>query len=390
MKISVIGLGYVGWSLSVLLSQKHTVIAYDTDKKKIDNISNNSYPIADEDAEFLLSTKTLNLNTTSCIDGVFENSDYIIVCTPTNYDITTESFDTSIVEKVIADSVNYNKKASIIIKSTVPFGFTDKMRNIYNTNKIFFSPEFLREGKALYDNLYPSRIVIGDTTTEAIKFGKMLHECSKLSIDQVNIHYMTSNEAEAVKLFSNTYLAMRVAFFNELDTFSEFNNFSSRKIISAISEDIRIGNYYNNPSFGYGGYCLPKDIKQLMTNFKNIPSNLIKAIIDSNETRKNHISKMILKEKPKSIGIYRLSMKDGSDNFRESAILDIIDILKKEKITIYIYEPLLEKSIIEGATIKNSINDFISLSDIIVANRLSDELKHVSGKVYSRDLFNEN
>jgi len=390
MKISIIGLGYVGWSLSVLLSQKHDVISYDIDEKKINNINNFIYPFIDDEINNLLPEKKLNLLATTCKETAYEDSDFVIICTPTNYDDALESFDTSIVEKVIADSIKYNNTTNIVIKSTIPFGFTDKMKRTYNKDEIFFSPEFLREGKELYDNLYPSRIVVGDITAKAIKFGEILFECSKLSRDQVNIHYMTSSEAEAVKLFSNTYLAMRVAFFNELDTFSELNNFSSKKIISAISDDSRIGNYYNNPSFGYGGYCLPKDVRQLMANFKNIPSTLIKAIIESNETRKKHISNMILEKKPMSVGIYRLSMKDGSDNFRDSAILDIVNTLKKKNITIYIYEPLIEKSVIEGTIIENNIDNFISLSNLIVANRISNELNHVSSKVYTRDLFNEN
>ena len=383
-------MGYVGLSLSILLSQKYKVVALDTDSDKIDLINKNKSPIHDYEIENFLSDKDLDLDATTEKKHAYKNSKYVIIAVPTNYDASSDSFDTTIVERVIADTLTYNSSCNIVIKSTIPLGFTERMKIHFKKNEIFFSPEFLREGKALYDNLYPSRIVVGDTTKEAIKFSKILAECSYLPKEKIKIHSMKSSEAEAVKLFSNTHLAMRISFFNELDTFAEAYNFSAKKIISAVCDDARIGNYYNNPSFGYGGYCLPKDTKQLLANYQNIPTNLIKAVIDSNQTRKSFIANSIIKKKPKSVGIYRLAMKTDSDNFRESAVLDLIKILKKERIKIYLYEPLLSQNIIKDISLINNLEEFKAKSDLIVANRLSEDLKNVDGKVYTRDLFQEN
>jgi len=390
MKITVVGAGYVGLSLSVLLSQNHKVLVLDIDKKKVDLINKKKSPIKDVEIEDYLLEKNLDLTATSKNKYAYNHSDYVIVATPTNYDIATKSFDTSTVEAVISDALKQNREVTIAIKSTVPLGFTDKVRNQFNTKKIFFSPEFLREGKALYDNLYPSRIVVGDTTDEAKKFGEMLLKSSNKKISSVKIHYMKSKEAEAVKLFSNTYLAMRIAYFNELDTFAEVHDVSSKKIINAVSDDPRIGNYYNNPSFGYGGYCLPKDTKQLLENYQKIPNELIKAVIDSNQTRKNFVANSVINKSPKSVGVYRLAMKSGSDNIRESAVIDLIDLLQKENIEVILYEPLIDSFNYKGTKLINNLSKFISISDMIIANRFSEELKDVQNKVYTRDLFYEN
>ncbi len=390
MKICVVGTGYVGLSLSALLSQKYHVIALDISKEKVDLINQGISPINDDELISYLNDKSLDLKATINNKEAYENADYIIVATPTNYDTEIGSFDTSNVEIVISDCIKLNPNSTIIIKSTVPLGFTDKMRRKYRKREIIFSPEFLRESKALYDNLYPSRIVVGDTTTKAIKFGEMLLACSKKSKSEKLLFNMSSKEAEAVKLFSNTFLAMRVAFFNELDSFSEINNISTEKIIDGVSSDPRIGNYYNNPSFGYGGYCLPKDTKQLLANFGEIPNNIIKAVVESNDTRKDFIVESIIKKKPKTVGVYRLIMKKGSDNYRESAVLDIVEKLLREKIEIIIYEPFIDEIKFKQIDIVSNLSDFISRSDLIVANRISSELKLVSNKVYSRDLFREN
>ena len=390
MKITVVGAGYVGLSLSVLLSQNHKVLVLDIDKKKVDLINKKKSPIKDVEIEDYLLEKNLDLTATSKNKYAYNHSDYVIVATPTNYDIATKSFDTSTVEAVISDALKQNREVTIAIKSTVPLGFTDKVKNRFNTKKIFFSPEFLREGKALYDNLYPSRIVVGDTTDEAKKFGEMLLKSSNKKISSVKIHYMKSKEAEAVKLFSNTYLAMRIAYFNELDTFAEVHDVSSKKIINAVSDDPRIGNYYNNPSFGYGGYCLPKDTKQLLENYQKIPNELIKAVIDSNQTRKNFVANSVINKSPKSVGVYRLAMKSGSDNIRESAVIDLIDLLQKENIEVILYEPLIDSFNYKGTKLINNLSKFISISDMIIANRFSEELKDVQNKVYTRDLFYEN
>ena len=390
MKISVAGAGYVGLSLAVLLAQKHEVYIVDVDRNKVNSINKKQSPISDKEIEDFLKNRNLNLSATFNFAEAYKKSDYVIIATPTNYDVKTGSFDTSSVESVIKDIIKIDENATIVVKSTVPLGFIDKARKNYKKQDIFFSPEFLRETKALYDNLYPSRIVVGDVTEKAELFGKMLLECSDRDVSEVPLLKMTSSEAEAVKLFSNTFLAMRVSFFNELDCFSEIQNLSTKKIIEGVSSDPRIGNHYNNPSFGYGGYCLPKDTKQLLDNFNNIPNNIIKAVVESNETRKNFIISSIQKKKPQTVGVYRLVMKEGSDNFRESAIIDILYKLKENNVQIVLYEPFLNKDQFRDVEVISNLNEFISRSDLIIANRFSEELHQVKNKVYTRDLFQEN
>tara|TARA_B100001093_G_scaffold382414_1_gene367969 strand:- start:6685 stop:7854 length:1170 start_codon:yes stop_codon:yes gene_type:complete len=389
MKITVVGMGYVGLSLSVLLSQKYKVTSLDIDKHKITEINSKRSPINDKEIENYLAEKKLNLTATTDKNFAYHDANFIIIATPTNFDPISASFNTSSVEQVILESLAINKKSTIIIKSTIPMGFTDKMRNKFQKRNIIFSPEFLRESKALYDNLYPSRIVLGDDTSEANEFGNMLLECSN-NKDNTPIINMSSKEAEAVKLFSNTFLAMRISFFNELDTFSEIENLSAMKIIKGVSSDPRIGNYYNNPSFGYGGYCLPKDTKQLLDNFSNIPNNIISAVVEANKTRKKYIVKSIVNKSPKTVGVYRLIMKEGSDNFRESAVINILEELQKNKIKIFLYEPFLKENIFNGIELISDLKEFISKSNLIIANRLSSDLDHVRNKVYSRDIFQEN
>tara|TARA_B100000965_G_scaffold338843_1_gene306220 strand:- start:1020 stop:2192 length:1173 start_codon:yes stop_codon:yes gene_type:complete len=390
MKICVIGTGYVGLSLAVLLSKKYKVNVLDISEERINLINDKISPIKDKELEEHLTNHKLDLKATLIKEDAYKDADYVIIATPTNYDIKSGSFDTSTVEKVISDCLTYNKKASIVIKSTVPLGFTDRMRNQFKTKKILFSPEFLRESKALYDNLYPSRIVVGAESDEARRFGNLLAECSNKKDSEVPILIMDSREAEAVKLFSNTFLAMRVSFFNELDSFSEIQGLSTKNIIEGVSADPRIGNYYNNPSFGYGGYCLPKDTKQLLDSFKKIPNNIVKAVVESNKTRKEFIVDSVLSKSPKTVGVYRLVMKEGSDNFRESAILDILMKLKKKKINVVLYEPFVQEENFNDTPVIKDIKDFIEASDLIIANRISNELEHVIHKVYTRDLFEEN
>ncbi len=389
MKITVAGVGYVGLSLATLLSQDNEVIAYDIDNIKIDLINKRISPIKDKDIETFFKTKKLNLQATSDYKLAFKDSEYIIICTPTNYDEKTNEFDTTSVENVIQKILKTNLSSTIVIKSTVPVGYTDKIKEQYKINSIIFSPEFLREGSALFDNLYPSRIIVGGQSIKGIEFAELLKKAS-LKKD-VEIKIMKSSEAEAVKLFANTYLALRIAFFNELDTFAESKNLDPKSIIDGISSDSRIGNYYNNPSFGYGGYCLPKDTKQLKSNYNNIPENLISAIINSNETRKKYISESILKYNPSVIGIYRLIMKKDSTNFRESAILDIIKEINKKNnnVRIIIYEPLLHINSFNGFEIVNDFNVFKEQSDIILANRIDERIKN-NKKVYTRDIYNIN
>ena len=388
MNFTVVGAGYVGLSLAVLIAQKFHVTLYDTNKEKISLINSKQSPILDKDIDRIITKKKLKLNAISESSKAYKNADFVIVATPTNYDPKEGTFDTSSVEGVIQQALINNRNTNIIIKSTIPLGFTKKMREKYKTNNILFSPEFLREGSALYDNLYPSRIIVGDRSEKAQLFANILSQCA-IKIDKSKIIFMDSSEAEAVKLFANTYLAMRVSFFNELDSFSQIHNLSTKNIIDGVSSDPRIGNYYNNPSFGYGGYCLPKDTKQLLSNFDKIPNNIIKAIIDSNETRKNFIADIIYNKSPKSIGVYRLTMKFDSDNFRESAVLDVIKKLQKKKFKIYLYEPKIQGNF-QNMILLNNLNEFISKSDIIIANRMSKELEKVKNKVFTRDLFREN
>ena len=384
MKIAIAGTGYVGLSLATLLSEKHEVIALDIIPEKVDMINRRISPIKDEYIEKYFKEKSLDLTATLDHQAAFQNADYIIISTPTNYDDRTNRFDTSSVEDILQKTKEINPHATIVIKSTIPVGYTETIRKKYHNPNILFSPEFLREGKALRDNLYPSRIIIGDTTCAARKFGEILKTCA---LNNPPVLYMHSTEAEAVKLFSNTYLALRIAYFNELDTYSEIKNLNTSDIIKGVSLDPRIGDYYNNPSFGYGGYCLPKDTKQLLSNYHDVPQNLIEAIVKANQTRKSHIAKTILANNPKTVGIYRLTMKTGSDNFRSSAIQDIIKILTDHSVKVIIYEPTLKTSIFNGYPVIKKIDTFINESDIILANRLDSQISSVPRKVYTRDLF---
>jgi UDPglucose 6-dehydrogenase len=386
MKITVAGLGYVGLSMAVLLSQKHTVIGFDINEERIHSLKKKKSPIIDNDIQNYLLTKKLNLSFTFDSFRAFSNSDFVIISTPTNYNSDNDNFDTSSIEKVIKEILLLNQKTLVVIKSTIPVGYTIKLRKKFNYQKIIFSPEFLREGRALYDNLYPSRIIVGDFTPQSIRFAALLKE-SSLKND-VKVLHVNSTEAEAIKLFSNTYLAMRVAFFNELDTYAEIRELDAKQIINGVSLDPRIGNFYNNPSFGYGGYCLPKDTKQLLANFKDVPQNIISSIVLANRTRKDHIAKMIIKRMPKIVGIYRLVMKNDSDNFRNSAILGVMKRIMNQGIKVIIYEPLLKQDTFFGSLVFSDLKDFKRKSNVILSNRLNKELEDVKDIVYSRDIFN--
>lgn len=389
-KIVVVGAGYVGMSIATMLSNNNQVILVDNDEKKIEQINNKISTIKDKDIQDCLSNKDLNLIGTTDSKFAYRDASYIIIATPTDFDYQSNFFDTSIVESVLDEIISLNKKVLIIIKSTIPLGFTQKMNFKYKTDKIIFSPEFLREGSALKDNLNPSRIVFGGNKTEYLKDFSEIFLSSINNADSVDIMYTGSNEAEAIKLFANTYLAMRVAFFNELDTFSIEKNLDTRDIILGISQDKRIGNYYNNPSFGYGGYCLPKDSNQLLSSFEDVPQNLISAIVKSNKTRKNFIVKDILKKNPKNIGCYRINMKSGSDNFRDASVLDILRDLYKKDIRIKIFEPMIDENYFECFEIENDIEKFKSDSDLIILNRKDDRFSEIQHKIYSRDIFNNN
>lgn len=388
MKIAVAGAGYVGLSLAILLAQHNDVTIVDVVDEKIKLINQKISPIRDEYIEKYLKEKPLNLVATKNARDAYKDADFVIVATPTNYDADKEFFDTSSVEKVLNTVVAVNKTATIIIKSTIPVGFTTRVRKALKTDRIIFSPEFLRESKALYDNLYPSRIIVScdeKSRAAAERFAQLLLQ-GAIKKD-VNVFFMGFTEAEAVKLFSNTYLALRVAYFNELDTYAETMGLNAKDIITAVCHDPRIGNYYNNPSFGYGGYCLPKDTKQLRANFKGISENLISAVCESNHTRKDYITQEVLKRNPNVIGIYRLIMKSDSDNFRSSAVRGIIRRLQAQNKVVVVFEPTLtDKSFMECPVISD-INEFIKMSDVIVANRLSKELEPVIDKVYTRDIF---
>ena len=386
MKIAVAGTGYVGLSLATLLSVDNEVYALDITQKKVDMINDRISPIQDEYIEKYFKEKQLNLTATLDYKEAFNNAKFVIISTPTNYNDETHQFDTSTVEDIIRKVISLNDPGiTMVIKSTIPVGFVEKIKKKYNIDNIMFSPEFLREGHALYDNLYPSRIIIGEKSNRAKEFAQLL-KSSCLKPD-VEIKYVGSTEAEAIKLFANTYLALRVSYFNELDTYAEIKGINTKEIIDGVCSDPRIGNHYNNPSFGYGGYCLPKDTKQLLANYKNVPENLIEAIVDSNNTRKKHITNMILKKNPNTVGVYRLTMKSGSDNFRASAIFDVIKELRYAGINIVIYEPMLSEDNYDDIKVIKDLNEFKSISDVILANRSNSELHGVEEKVYTRDLY---
>lgn len=388
LNITVVGTGYVGLSNAVLFARQHQVTSLDIDENRVALINQKISPIADDYIQQAFEEDNLNLKATLDQVQAYGQADYIIIATPTNYDSETNSFDTSSIESVIADILLINTTAPIIIKSTIPVGYTAQVKTKFKTEQVIFSPEFLREGKALYDNLYPSRIIVGEKSERAEKIAQLYLNATVEKIAPTLC--MDSTEAEAVKLFSNTYLAMRVAYFNELDTYCAKHELNSLDIIQGVSLDPRIGQHYNNPSFGYGGYCLPKDTKQLLANYKDVPQNLIQAIIHSNKTRKQFIVKEILKKRPDKVGIYRLTMKAGSDNFRDSAIQDIIRELEEYNIEIQIYEPTLRQEKFETYILQNDLNVFLSSSDVILANRMTEDLKPESNKVYTRDLFGEN
>ena len=385
MKIAVAGTGYVGLSLATLLSQNNEVIALDVIPEKVEKINNRISPIKDKEIEDFFKTKDLNLKATLDYKEAFESAKFIIISTPTNYDDEKNHFDTSSVEDIIQKVISMNINTTMVVKSTIPVGFIKAIKQKYNIDNIMFSPEFLREGKALYDNLYPSRIIVGEKSERAQEFANLLKNASLK--DNVEVKFMDSTEAEAVKLFANTYLALRVAYFNELDTYAEIKGLNTKDIIEGVCLDPRIGSHYNNPSFGYGGYCLPKDTKQLLANYDNVPQNLIRAIVRSNRTRKKHITEMIMRKNPETVGVYRLTMKSGSDNFRASAIQEIIDRLKLEGVDVIIYEPTLKAEQFNNCKVINNFEEFSKKSDVILANRLEEELKVVKNKVYTRDLY---
>lgn len=387
-KIVVVGLGYVGLSNAVLLAQDNEVIGVDISQDRVDALNARRSPIIDAELSQYLAEKDLKLSASTDLKSSIRGADHVIVATPTNYDEQTNFFDTSSVEAVILQVIESEPRACVVIKSTVPVGFVDKVRKRLKTDAVIFSPEFLREGRALYDNLNPSRIIVGEKSERAEIFAKLLAKGAIKS--DIDFLFTGPREAEAIKLFSNAYLAMRVAFFNELDSYSLAGNMSSREIIGGVSLDQRIGNHYNNPSFGYGGYCLPKDTKQLLANYDAVPQNIIRAIVDANSTRKDFLADEIIKKQPKKVGIYRLVMKTGSDNFRQSSVQGIMKRIKAKGINVIVYEPVLTADSYYNSTVVSDLTEFKRASDIIVANRVTEELNDVTNKVFTRDLLNEN
>lgn len=385
MKIAVAGTGYVGLSISVLLAQHNEVVALDVIQAKVDMVNKGISPIEDKEIEEYLQSGRLNLTVTLDKEVAYSGADYVVIATPTNYDPDQHYFDTSSIESVIEDVLKYNSAATMVIKSTIPVGYIKEVRAKYGIDNIIFSPEFLREGRALYDNLYPARIVVGEKSQRAQTFADLL--AAGALAEDIPILLTDPTEAEAIKLFANTYLALRVSYFNELDTYAEINGLNTREIIDGMCLDPRIGAHYNNPSFGYGGYCLPKDTRQLLANFAGVPQEIIGAIVKANETRKGHIADMVLQRTPKVVGIYRLTMKVGSDNFRSAAILDVMDKLAEQGVQVQVYEPGVEGDIYDGYRVLHDLAQFKELSDCIISNRLSAELEDVKEKVYTRDVY---